>query len=170
MAPRSAGSGAGAADWATDGLGVAVGGSEATADAEELGLALADGDADPAMAASDRWPPVVGDAAPDEVAVVLNELWGGRETCIVVSSDLSHYHDYQTAQQTDSGTARTIESLNWKALGVEQACGRMPICGLLCAAKERGLRCRTVDLRNSGDTSGGRDRVVGYGAFVFTEN
>jgi AmmeMemoRadiSam system protein B len=101
---------------------------------------------------------------------VLNELWGGRETCIVVSSDLSHYHDYQMAQQTDRETARAIESLNGKELGGDQACGCQPICGLLCVAKERGLRCRTVDLRNSGDTSGGRDRVVGYGAFVFTED
>ena len=69
----------------------------------------------------------------------------------------------------DRETARAIESLNWQTLGSDQACGCQPICGLLQAAKKRGLRCRTVDLRNSGDTAGGRDRVVGYGAFVFTE-
>jgi MEMO1 family protein len=115
-------------------------------------------------------PLVVGEAAPDEVAAVLNELWGGRETCIVVSSDLSHYHDYPTAQQTDRETARAIESLNGKELGDDRACGCQPIRGLLWAAKEHGLRCRTVDLRNSGDTSGGHGRVVGYGAFVFTED
>jgi MEMO1 family protein len=115
-------------------------------------------------------PLVVGDATANEVGAVLNELWGGGETCIVVSSDLSHYHDYPTAQQMDHETARTIETLNWQDLGGDQACGCRPICGLLCVAKERGLRCRTVDLRNSGDTSGGRDRVVGYGAFIFTED
>ncbi|MGD0745327.1 MAG: AmmeMemoRadiSam system protein B [Verrucomicrobiota bacterium] len=115
-------------------------------------------------------PLLVGEARDEEVAEVIESLWDGVETCIVISSDLSHYHDYETAQRTDSGTARAIESLNWKAVGVEQACGRMPICGLLSAAKERGLRCRAVDLRNSGDTSGERERVVGYGAFVFTEN
>ena len=115
-------------------------------------------------------PLLVGDASDKEVAEVIEALWGGVETRLVISSDLSHYHDYQTAQQTDRETARAIESLNGKALGAKQACGRMPICGLLCAAKERGLRCRAVDLRNSGDTSGGRDRVVGYGAFVFTED
>ena len=115
-------------------------------------------------------PLVVGDAAPNEVGAVLNELWGGRETCIVVSSDLSHYHDYQTAQQMDRETARAIESLNGEELDGDRACGCQPIRGLLCVAKERGLRCRTVDLRNSGDTSGGRARVVGYGAFVFTED
>jgi len=115
-------------------------------------------------------PLVVGDATANEVGAVLNELWGGGETCIVVSSDLSHYHDYPTAQQMDHETARAIETLNWKDLGGDQACGCRPICGLLHAAEERGLRCRTVDLRNSGDTSGGHDRVVGYGAFVFTEN
>ncbi|MGO9586528.1 MAG: AmmeMemoRadiSam system protein B [Limisphaerales bacterium] len=115
-------------------------------------------------------PLAVGDATANEVGAVLNELWGGRETCIVVSSDLSHYHDYQTAQQMDRETARAIESLNWEKLDADQACGCQPIRGLLRVAKERGLRCRTMDLRNSGDTSGGRDRVVGYGAFVFTEN
>jgi AmmeMemoRadiSam system protein B len=115
-------------------------------------------------------PLLFGEASDEEVTEVIEALWGGKETCLVISSDLSHYHDYQTAQQTDAETARTIESLNWKDLDVEQACGRMPICGLLHTAKERGLRCRAVDLRNSGDTSGTRDRVVGYGAFVFTED
>ena len=113
-------------------------------------------------------PLVVGDATAEEVGEVLNELWGGGETGIVVSSDLSHYHDYETAQQTDHETARIIESLNWQDLDGGQACGCRPVGGLLWAANKRGLHCHTVDLRNSGDTSGSRDRVVGYGAFVFT--
>jgi MEMO1 family protein len=115
-------------------------------------------------------PLVVGDAAAEEVGGVLNELWGGAETCIVVSSDLSHYRNYATAQQTDRETASIIESLNRENLDGDQACGCRPIGGLLRAAKSHGLRCHTVDLRNSGDTSGSRDRVVGYGAFVFTED
>jgi len=115
-------------------------------------------------------PLLVGEASDDEVAVVIEALWGGDETRIVISSDLSHYHDYATAQQTDAETARAIESLDWKKLRDDLACGCRPICGLLSAAKERGMRCRTVDLRNSGDAAGDRDRVVGYGAFVFTEN
>jgi hypothetical protein len=115
-------------------------------------------------------PLLVGEASDDDVAAVIEALWGGDETRFVISSDLSHYHDYATAQQTDSETARTIESLNAKKLRGDLACGCRPICGLLSAAKERGLRCRTVDLRNSGDTSGDRGRVVGYGAFVFTGN
>jgi hypothetical protein len=115
-------------------------------------------------------PLVVGEASAVEVGGVLDELWDGDETCVVVSSDLSHYHDYETAQRTDRETAQRIEALNWKDLGGNQACGCRPICGLLRAAKSRGLHCHTVDLRNSGDTSGTRDRVVGYGAFVFTEN
>jgi len=114
-------------------------------------------------------PLVVGDASAEEIGEVLNDLWGGAETGIVISSDLSHYHDYATAQQTDRETARAIESLNWRDLGGGQACGCRPISGLLRAAKEHDLHCHTVDLRNSGDTSGHRDRVVGYGAFVFTE-
>ena len=115
-------------------------------------------------------PLVVGDAAANEVEAVLNELWGGEETCVVVSSDLSHYREYRAAQQMDRDTARAIESLNWQELNDHRACGCQAICGLLRAAREHGLRCRTVDLRNSGDTSGRRDRVVGYGAFVFIEN
>jgi AmmeMemoRadiSam system protein B len=115
-------------------------------------------------------PLLVGEASADEVAAVIEALWDGEETRIVVSSDLSHYNDYQTAQQTDSETARAIESLNAEKLRDDLACGCRPICGLLNAAKERGMGCRIVDLRNSGDTSGTRARVVGYGAFVFTEN
>lgn len=115
-------------------------------------------------------PLVVGEATAEEVGGVLDELWDGDETCIVVSSDLSHYQNYRTAQQTDRKTAHIIESLDWKDLEGDQACGCRPIGGLLWAAKPRGLRCQVVDLRNSGDTSGTRDRVVGYGAFVFTED
>lgn len=115
-------------------------------------------------------PLLVGEARDEEVAAVIEALWGGDETCFVISSDLSHYLDYATAQTTDSETARIIESLNAQKLREDLACGCRPICGLLSAAKERGMHCRAVDLRNSGDTSGDRDRVVGYGAFVFTEN
>jgi hypothetical protein len=115
-------------------------------------------------------PLLVGDTVANDVAAVLNELWDGKETCMVVSSDLSHYHDYRSAQQIDRDTARAIESLNWQELNDYRACGCRAICGLLRAAKEHGLRCQVVDLRNSGDTSGRHDRVVGYGAFVFIEN
>jgi hypothetical protein len=115
-------------------------------------------------------PLLVGEASDDEVNAAIEALWGGDETRFVISSDLSHYHDYATAQQTDAETARTIESLDWKALSDNRACGCRPICGMLSAAMEHGLRCRAVDLRNSGDTAGDRDRVVGYGAFVFTQN
>ena len=115
-------------------------------------------------------PLLVGEASDEEVTAVIEALWGGDETRIVISSDLSHYHDYATAQQTDAETARVIESLNVKELRDDLACGCRPICGLLSAAKERGMRCRAVELQNSGDTSGDRDHVVGYGAFVFTQN
>ena len=87
-------------------------------------------------------PLLVGEASDDEVAAVIEALWDGDETRIVISSDLSHYHDYATAQQTDAETARAIESLDWKKLDDNRACGCRPICGLLNAAKERGLRCR----------------------------
>jgi AmmeMemoRadiSam system protein B len=113
-------------------------------------------------------PLAVGDAAPEDVAEVLEELWGGRETLVVVSSDLSHYYDYDTAKQLDAVTTRAIEDCEPEKLGSESACGRAPIRGLLLTAKRRQLRCRTLDLRNSGDTSGPRSQVVGYGAYVFS--
>ncbi|PKM44169.1 MAG: AmmeMemoRadiSam system protein B [Gammaproteobacteria bacterium HGW-Gammaproteobacteria-1] len=112
-------------------------------------------------------PLVVGDAAPREVEEVLEHLWGGPETLIVISSDLSHYHDYATAQSLDHATAQAIEQLRYQDLHSEGACGRNPVRGLLLAAQHFGLKADTVDLRNSGDTAGPRDSVVGYGAWLF---
>jgi AmmeMemoRadiSam system protein B len=114
-------------------------------------------------------PLAVGGVTPEEISEVLDALWGGPETRFVISSDLSHYLDSQTARRVDRATAKAIEALNPDAIGEDQACGRVPIRGLLHAARRHGLRVRTVDLRNSGDTAGPRDQVVGYGAFVFEE-
>ncbi len=113
-------------------------------------------------------PIVVGDASPAEMALLLDTLWGGAETLIVVSSDLSHYLPYDSARGRDRDTARAIVGLE-ATLVPEEACGAAPINGLLTAARARGLACEMVDLRNSGDTAGPHDRVVGYGAFAFTE-
>jgi AmmeMemoRadiSam system protein B len=113
-------------------------------------------------------PLVVGDAGPTEVAEVLARLWDGAETLVVVSSDLSHYHPYAVAQRLDEATARTIERLDETGLGSQSACGHLPIAGLLLEAKPRGLCARRLDLRNSGDTAGSRDSVVGYGAWAFS--
>jgi hypothetical protein len=119
-------------------------------------------------------PLVVGEAHPAEVAEVLERLWGGPETLIVISSDLSHYHDYATAQQLDKATSEAIESLQLESIHSEDACGCVPVSGLLHLARKRGLHASTVDLRNSFDTTGGdtassKARVVGYGAYVFNE-
>jgi AmmeMemoRadiSam system protein B len=100
------------------------------------------------------------------VAQVLERLWGGDETLIVISSDLSHFNDYFTAQQMDRATSRAIEQLRYEDIDYDGACGRAPVSGLLHLARKRGLHVQTVDLRNSGDTAGPRDRVVGYGAYV----
>ena len=113
-------------------------------------------------------PLVVGDPRPEHVAEVLETLWGGQETLIVVSSDLSHYRTYDAARKLDEGTARAIEALDPDAIGPDQACGRVPIVALLQVARARGMRARTLDLRNSGDTAGDRQRVVGYGAWAFS--
>ena len=112
-------------------------------------------------------PLVVGDAAPQDVAHVLRQLWLGRETLIVVSSDLSHYHSYEAARRLDASTAAAIEHGEWANLGPNQACGCLPVAGLLIEAERRGLHAQRLSLCNSGDTAGARDRVVGYGAWMF---
>jgi AmmeMemoRadiSam system protein B len=118
----------------------------------------------------DLVPYSVGDASDDEVAQVLAALWGGDETLIVISSDLSHYLPYAEAQARDAETTLAIEALRPEGLDWESACGRVATRGLLRCARERELAVHTLDVRNSGDTQGGRDRVVGYGAWAFVEN
>lgn len=114
-------------------------------------------------------PIVVGNASPEQVEAVLEQLWGGPETLIVISSDLSHYHDYQLARTLDAQTSRLIESLDYRHIGPKQACGCMPMRGLLKLAGEKHMSIQTLDLRNSGDTAGPRDKVVGYGAYALYE-
>jgi AmmeMemoRadiSam system protein B len=112
-------------------------------------------------------PILTGEVDDDTVAEALGLVWGGPETLIVVSSDLSHYYDYRTAQKLDRATADAIEELAPGEIHPPQACGRLAIQGLLQMAEDQGLTPLTVDLRNSGDTAGRKDRVVGYGAFAF---
>ncbi|MCX8048954.1 MAG: AmmeMemoRadiSam system protein B [Methylohalobius sp.] len=112
-------------------------------------------------------PIVVGAAKPEEVAEALERLWDREETLIVVSSDLSHYLDYQTATRKDAATSQAIQSLDPSQISADSACGATAIGGLLLAARKHGLIAKTLDLRNSGDTSGVRERVVGYGAYGF---
>ncbi|MDH5189078.1 MAG: AmmeMemoRadiSam system protein B, partial [Rhodospirillaceae bacterium] len=114
-------------------------------------------------------PMVVGDASADEIKEILEMLWGGEETLVVISSDLSHYLNYQGAKKVDNETCKAIESMNGDAIGDYQACGRIPLKGLLKIAAEKGLAPTTLDLRNSGDTAGPQDRVVGYGAWAFNK-
>jgi AmmeMemoRadiSam system protein B len=97
---------------------------------------------------------------------ILDALWGGDETAIVVSSDLSHYHDYATAQKLDASTAKSVERLAAGEIDHEQACGATGVNALLALVARKGLACATLDLRNSGDTAGPKNRVVGYGAFA----
>src|SRR6202790_2841927 len=111
-------------------------------------------------------PLAVGDASPSEVAEVIERVWGGPETLIVVSSDLSHYHPYEQAPEIDRSTADDILALA-APLDHQQACGATPINGLALCARRHGLKPELIDLRNSGDTAGEKSRVVGYAAFAF---
>ncbi len=114
-------------------------------------------------------PIVAGDAPPEAVAAVFDALWGGPETLIVVSTDLSHYLDYAACSRRDQATAEAIERFDADALGPAEACGAVPTRGLLLAARQRRMAIERLDLRNSGDTAGPRDRVVGYGAWALYE-
>lgn len=113
-------------------------------------------------------PIAVGDSTPTEVAAVIEALWGGPETLIVVSSDLSHYLPYAQARAVDARTARKVLALD-VTVGYEEACGAGPLNGLLLVARRRGLEVAQLDLRTSGDTAGSKGEVVGYGAFAFYE-
>jgi hypothetical protein len=112
-------------------------------------------------------PLVVGDAKPEEVAAAIDAVWGGDETAVVVSSDLSHYLAYEDARRMDEATARRIVALDAAPLDHQQACGAEPVNGLVHTARSRRMRVEQLDLRSSGDTAGDRGRVVGYGAFAF---
>lgn len=111
-------------------------------------------------------PLVVGDAAPEQVAEVLEACWGGPETLVLISSDLSHYLAYDVARERDAVTVRHILDCDWP-VGDRSACGSRGINGLLVAAPRHGLRPELVDYRNSGDTAGDRARVVGYASVSF---
>ena len=112
-------------------------------------------------------PLVVGETGKQDVAEVIEMLGLQEDTLVVVSSDLSHYHDYQSAQALDRHTSDAIVHLQPEQIGYEDACGRNPVNGLLTLAKDHHLHVIAADLRNSGDTAGPRDRVVGYGAYLF---
>jgi len=115
-------------------------------------------------------PVVVGDASPDQVGKLIESVWGGEDTLIVISTDLSHYHDYQTAKRLDTETADFIKQLRYEKISPKQACGCRPVSGLLKIARDKGHEVTILDVRNSGDTAGSNDKVVGYGAFLLYEN
>lgn len=116
----------------------------------------------------DLVPLAVGDASAADVAEVLQRLWGGPETLIVISSDLSHFHSYREAQRIDGATAEHILALD-QLTSFDQACGALPINGLLAVARRRGLRIERLAQCNSGDTAGDKSRVVGYASFALFE-
>lgn len=111
-------------------------------------------------------PIVVGNATFLQIQQVLEIIWGGPETLIVVSSDLSHYLDYNSAKLKDADTSKIIENLDYDHLSADSACGKIPVSGLMAFARQRHLQIKTIDLRNSGDTAGDKRQVVGYGAYV----
>ena len=113
-------------------------------------------------------PLAVGQTGAAEVAQVLDRLWGGPETLIVISSDLSHFHGYAEAQKIDHVTADHILALE-QLTSFDQACGALPINGLLAVARRRGLRIERIAQCNSGDTAGDKSRVVGYASFALYE-
>ena len=114
-------------------------------------------------------PMVVGETKPEQIAEVINQFIEDEETLIVISTDLSHFNDYETATTNDLRTANAIEHLELENLYSEDACGVYPLRGFLSVAKKKEWDVYRLGLCNSGDTSGDRQRVVGYGAWAFTE-
>lgn len=113
-------------------------------------------------------PLAVGMVRPEDVAEAIDAVWGGAETLIVVSTDLSHFHPYREARELDSATVADVLALRGD-IDHEHACGATPLNGLLLCARRRGLTPHLIDARNSGDTAGDRSRVVGYASFAFCE-
>ncbi len=111
-------------------------------------------------------PLLVGRSTADDVAEIIEQFWDAPDALIVISSDLSHFHDYETAGHLDAATSAAIGRLEASAITGERACGHQAICGLLETAKRHGAAAEILDVRNSGDTSGSPDRVVGYGAYA----
>jgi len=112
-------------------------------------------------------PLVVGDTDKESVSEVLEYFWHDPSVFFVISSDLSHFQEYNAAKTIDQQTANAIMNIKPEEIGYDQACGRMPINGLLSLAQKYHLKPTLIDLSNSGDTAGSHDRVVGYGAFGF---
>jgi AmmeMemoRadiSam system protein B len=110
-------------------------------------------------------PFLVGNTSYQEVAELIKKIWGGPETLIIISSDLSHYHNYETANKLDQETSLAIENLQIEKMSPNSACGKLAIQGLLQCAVDFNLKVIKLDLKNSGDTAGDRTRVVGYGAY-----
>ena len=110
-------------------------------------------------------PVLVGECSADRVAAVIDLLWGGPETLIVISSDLSHFHSYEVAQRLDAHTSESIQTKSRNLTG-EEACGAAAINGLMASHGAESLVVHTLDVRNSGDTAADKARVVGYGAYA----
>ncbi|KZB73551.1 MULTISPECIES: AmmeMemoRadiSam system protein B [Thalassospira] len=111
-------------------------------------------------------PLLVSRCSPRQVHEVIEKLWGGPETLIVISSDLSHFHDYDTAKKMDNRTRAMIENFDAENIDTNDACGALPVAGMLMAARNRGMKIKTLGMRNSGDVTGDKSRVVGYGAWA----
>jgi AmmeMemoRadiSam system protein B len=112
-------------------------------------------------------PLVIGQVNDEQVSELIEQFWGDPHTLILISSDLSHYLDYDQAKSCDQTTCESIEALKPDNIHYEQACGRSGIAGMLLCARRHALKVKTLDLRNSGDTAGSKDRVVGYGCWSF---
>lgn len=121
-----------------------------------------------ALGAFELLPLVVGDVTPAQVAQLLDRLWGGPETLLLISTDLSHFHAYDDANRIDAESCNKVMALD-ATLNHEQACGATPVNALLQVAARKGLRIEQIERCNSGDTAGDKDRVVGYASFALYE-
>jgi AmmeMemoRadiSam system protein B len=112
-------------------------------------------------------PLIIGETASHSILEVLNKLWGGDETVFVFSSNLSHYQNYDTAQQWDQTTSQVIKTLEWQFQPPDSICNISMLKSLITMARQKSLKSKVLETRNSGDMTGIKERVVGYGSFIF---
>jgi AmmeMemoRadiSam system protein B len=114
-------------------------------------------------------PIVVGAAPPLALAQVLEPYTAAEDVLFVISTDLSHYHPYAEARRIDAVANEAIPALDWQRMAEQgDACGIVGVLAAMTLARDHGWQGHLLNYRNSGDTAGPRDQVVGYGAYSFT--
>ncbi len=113
-------------------------------------------------------PLIVGNIDTQKLSDIFNLFWQADDILFIISSDLSHFHNYEICKTLDHETTQHIINLNYEKINHDAACGYYPLCGALKLAKDNNQKCYLLSLKNSGDSIGDKDSVVGYGSFIIS--